>query len=177
MPNSDWSTACGGIYDPPTLSWVTVFNTSVDTPRYLWSAITANHIGWNQPHFLPKLDANIVVTEQKFNERLIRNSISGQFSECICRWRYVWFFTNTFLVCTNYGCNPHIGHCSFIVSYGFVLNTTQHSTRNGSKPLTSWRTTDVMARKIRRLMVEEGEEGGLYLCCYRSSIGAPQSGD
>jgi len=70
----------------------TIFNTSVDTPWHLWSALTAHHIAWNQPHILPKLDANIVVTEQKCNEQP-RKAIGDQCSKWICRWSYVWFFT------------------------------------------------------------------------------------
>jgi len=114
---------------------------------------------------------------KKCNGQIIRNTIGAQCSAFICRWRYVWFFTNTFLVCTNNGRNPRIGNCSFI---DFLRVCFEHnSALNKKRQQTVEKVTYhwCLAHKIGRLSEGESGEGGSYLRCYPWSIGAPQSGE
>ena len=78
MLNWRWSTACGSRYGSQTSPSVTALDTSVDAPGNLWSAFTAHHTTWNEPHILQKLDANVVVTKQECYKQLIWNGIGAQ---------------------------------------------------------------------------------------------------
>ena len=90
--------ACGSRYVPPTSPSVTVFKTNVDTPRHLLSALTAHHIAWNQHRILPILEAKIVVTVQKSNEQIIKNSMAASLASMNVEVTYVFSLIRSWYV-------------------------------------------------------------------------------
>jgi hypothetical protein len=145
---------------------IIIIITNFDTPRYLWSVLTAHHTAWNQPHIFQELDANIVVTEQKCNKQLIRNSFSAQCRTSICSWRYKWFSRNTFLVCRNNGRNRSIDHllcphsCTCIFLLRFHVSHTGVS--HGRMPHPVLTCASVVVQLVTTL---DGELGTVIWCC------------